>query len=53
MPLGRAGGRLRLSSHLDGREDHVDGELRLRPAEGVVVEVRSTSAYAASGRAGA
>jgi alpha-glucosidase len=32
-------GRVRLSSHLDGREDEVHGELRLRAAEGVVVEV--------------
>jgi alpha-glucosidase len=33
-----ARGRVRLSTHLD-REDDVDGELRLRPAEGLLVEI--------------
>ena len=32
-----ARGRVRLSTYLDGRDDEVDGELRLRPAEGVVL----------------
>jgi alpha-glucosidase len=37
VPLGPLAGRVRLSSHLDGREDDVRGEVRLRAAEGVIV----------------
>ena len=37
VSLGELTGRVRLSTHLDGREDEVRGELRLRPDEGVVV----------------
>jgi alpha-glucosidase len=37
VPLGSPAGRVRLSSHLDGREDELRGELRLRAAEGVIV----------------
>ena len=37
VPLG---GRVRLSSQLDGGEGIVRGELRLRPAEGVVVDLK-------------
>jgi alpha-glucosidase len=39
VPLGSRAGRLRLSSHLDGREDDVRGELRLRADEAVIVEL--------------
>jgi alpha-glucosidase len=37
VPLGELAGRVRLSTYLDGREDDVRGELRLRADEGVVV----------------
>jgi len=39
VPLGDLAGRVRLTTHLDGCEDDVHGELRLRPAEGVGVEI--------------
>ena len=39
VPLGELAGRVRLSTHLDGREDEVRGELRLRADEGVIVEL--------------
>jgi alpha-glucosidase len=38
VPLGELAGVVRLSTRLDGREDEVRGELRLRPDEGVIVE---------------
>jgi hypothetical protein len=41
VALGSLAGRVRLSSHLDGRRDDVGGELRLRADEGVVVELAS------------
>jgi alpha-glucosidase len=37
VPLGALAGRVRLSTHLDGREDDVRGELRLRADEGAIV----------------
>ncbi len=39
VPLGSPAGRVRLSSHLNGREDEVRGEVRLRADEGVIVEL--------------
>jgi alpha-glucosidase len=41
VALGSLAGRVRLSSHLDGRKDDVGGDLRLRADEGVVVELAS------------
>ena len=43
VALGSLAGRIELSSHLDGREDDVAGELRLRPAEAVVVALSAGS----------
>ena len=43
VPLGPLAGRMELSSHLDDREDDVEGELRLRPAEAVVVALSERS----------
>ena len=43
VPLGPLAGRVALSSHLDDREDDVEGELRLRPAEAVVVALSERS----------
>ena len=38
LPLGGLTGRMRLTTHLDGREgEHLTGELRLRPDEGAVI----------------
>ena len=36
-------GRIELTSYLDDREDEVEGELRLRPAEAVVVALSAGS----------
>jgi alpha-glucosidase len=43
VALGSLAGRVVLSSQLDDREDDVDGELRLRPAEAVVVALSAGS----------
>jgi alpha-glucosidase len=43
VPLGPLAGRVRLSSHLDGREDEVRGELALRADEGVIVALSAPS----------
>jgi alpha-glucosidase len=43
VALGSLAGRIELTSHLDGREDDVAGELRLRPAEAVVVALSAGS----------
>ena len=43
VPLAALAGRVALSSHLDDREDDVAGELRLRPAEAVVVALSAGS----------
>jgi alpha-glucosidase len=43
VALGSLAGRIALSSQLDGREDDVGGELRLRPAEAVVVALSADS----------
>jgi alpha-glucosidase len=41
VPLGELAGRVQLSTHLDGREDEVGGELRLRGDEGVIVALQA------------
>jgi alpha-glucosidase len=48
VPLGQLAGRVRLTSHLDGRDDDVHGELRLCAAEGVVVEIAPVNRAARS-----
>ena len=40
IPLGELAGRVRLSTHLDGRADEVRGELVLRADEGVIGQGR-------------
>jgi len=43
VALGALAGRVVLSSHLDDRQDDVEGELRLRPAEAAVVALSAGS----------
>ena len=40
LPSGELAGRLLLSSAADREEEHIHGSVKLRPHEGVVVEVR-------------